>query len=198
MPLLKNPEKVRDLLRQRGAKRKFRPEGVNAVIVAALPLPCRSCIRCAPSRPELKSSADFPATWRSGYAAVCKTVYAGSIPAVASNFPFITRLGPGRRDSSNARRRSRDARRFRPTRCHRRPGPNSLARPAGNVTPASLQTLGSQSTPATTESLSIVPAGNLPGQRTIPGTRPAISGLCGEFLQSLNTFDIGRSRRRTH
>jgi hypothetical protein len=24
------------------------------------------------------------ATWRSGYAAVCKTVYAGSIPAVAS------------------------------------------------------------------------------------------------------------------
>jgi hypothetical protein len=26
------------------------------------------------------------ATWRSGYAADCKSVYAGSIPAVASNF----------------------------------------------------------------------------------------------------------------
>jgi hypothetical protein len=25
------------------------------------------------------------ATWRSGYAAVCKTVYPGSIPGVASN-----------------------------------------------------------------------------------------------------------------
>jgi hypothetical protein len=26
------------------------------------------------------------ATWRSGYAAVCKTVYPGSIPGVASSF----------------------------------------------------------------------------------------------------------------
>ena len=28
------------------------------------------------------------ATWRSGYAAVCKTVYPGSIPGVASKFPI--------------------------------------------------------------------------------------------------------------
>jgi hypothetical protein len=27
----------------------------------------------------------FGATWRSGYATVCKTVYPGSIPGVASN-----------------------------------------------------------------------------------------------------------------
>jgi hypothetical protein len=29
--------------------------------------------------------APFKATWRSGYATVCKTVYPGSIPGVASN-----------------------------------------------------------------------------------------------------------------
>src|SRR3954449_1867269 len=29
------------------------------------------------------------ATWRSGYATVCKTVYPGSIPGVASNNPVI-------------------------------------------------------------------------------------------------------------
>jgi hypothetical protein len=29
------------------------------------------------------------ATWRSGYATVCKTVYPGSIPGVASNLPAI-------------------------------------------------------------------------------------------------------------
>jgi hypothetical protein len=28
-------------------------------------------------------SLDFPATWRSGYAAACKAVYTGSIPVVA-------------------------------------------------------------------------------------------------------------------
>ena len=28
------------------------------------------------------------ATWRSGYATVCKTVYTGSIPVVASNLPI--------------------------------------------------------------------------------------------------------------
>jgi hypothetical protein len=30
------------------------------------------------------------ATWRSGYATVCKTVYPGSIPGVASNPPVCT------------------------------------------------------------------------------------------------------------
>src|SRR5258705_12169221 len=52
-------------------------------------------------------SAEVPATWRSGYAAVCKTVYAGSIPAVASiplkslsAFPCAAdRLTPANRDS---------------------------------------------------------------------------------------------------
>jgi hypothetical protein len=29
------------------------------------------------------------ATWRSGYAAVCKTVYPGSIPGVASIKPYV-------------------------------------------------------------------------------------------------------------
>src|SRR6202035_5477538 len=32
------------------------------------------------------------ATWRSGYAAVCKTVYAGSIPAVASTSLFYNEI----------------------------------------------------------------------------------------------------------
>ena len=36
----------------------------------------------APNEPQARRSR--MATWRSGYAAVCKTVYAGSIPAVAS------------------------------------------------------------------------------------------------------------------
>jgi hypothetical protein len=31
------------------------------------------------------------ATWRSGYATVCKTVYPGSIPGVASNFASFSR-----------------------------------------------------------------------------------------------------------
>src|SRR5215470_5667886 len=41
----------------------------------------------APNEPQARRSR--MATWRSGYAAVCKTVYAGSIPAVAStSFPY--------------------------------------------------------------------------------------------------------------
>jgi hypothetical protein len=35
------------------------------------------------------------ATWRSGYAAVCKTVYPGSIPGVASKEINHLRPGPG-------------------------------------------------------------------------------------------------------
>src|SRR5262249_59024899 len=41
-----------------------------------------------------KPNQSLKATWRSGYAAVCKTVYAGSIPAVASTLlhsPTIVR-----------------------------------------------------------------------------------------------------------
>jgi hypothetical protein len=33
----------------------------------------------------VQSADASEATWRSGYAAVCKTVYPGSIPGVASN-----------------------------------------------------------------------------------------------------------------
>jgi hypothetical protein len=32
------------------------------------------------------------ATWRSGYAAVCKTVYPGSIPGVASTYTIVPRI----------------------------------------------------------------------------------------------------------
>ena len=39
------------------------------------------------------------ATWRSGYAAVCKTVYPGSIPGVASN--KIKDLGEKRQAPEN-------------------------------------------------------------------------------------------------
>ena len=38
-------------------------------------------------------SSPHGATWRSGYATVCKTVYSGSIPDVASTFE-INDLGP--------------------------------------------------------------------------------------------------------
>jgi hypothetical protein len=38
----------------------------------------------APSGHSLRNCA-LKATWRSGYATVCKTVYPGSIPGVASN-----------------------------------------------------------------------------------------------------------------
>ncbi len=38
-------------------------------------------------------SSPHGATWRSGYATVCKTVYSGSIPDVASTFE-INGLGP--------------------------------------------------------------------------------------------------------
>jgi hypothetical protein len=33
------------------------------------------------------------ATWRSGYATVCKTVYPGSIPGVASTIPRVPASG---------------------------------------------------------------------------------------------------------
>ena len=48
-----------------------------------------------PNRLERFKSQFWPATWRSGYAAVCKTVYAGSIPAVASILFFndLLRIG---------------------------------------------------------------------------------------------------------
>ena len=54
---------------------------------STLRLTPRSDIETRPRRSLRRS----PATWRSGYAAVCKTVYAGSIPAVASTL-FIKKL----------------------------------------------------------------------------------------------------------
>ena len=42
-----------------------------------------------PNRLKGVSYPPSTATWRSGYATVCKTVYAGSIPAVASKLPPV-------------------------------------------------------------------------------------------------------------
>ena len=51
-----------------------------------------------PSAAGLSPRSTRKATWRSGYATVCKTVYPGSIPGVASNnFKGIARNGYGRR-----------------------------------------------------------------------------------------------------
>ena len=48
------------------------------------------------------------ATWRSGYAAVCKTVYPGSIPGVASTDPLpVCAPHPRRRLNFNSGRRGR-------------------------------------------------------------------------------------------
>jgi hypothetical protein len=44
----------------------------------------RSDTPLTPDMPK-RSGFNAKATWRSGYAADCKSVYAGSIPAVASN-----------------------------------------------------------------------------------------------------------------
>jgi hypothetical protein len=46
-----------------------------------------------PIRGRPYMSSPHGATWRSGYATVCKTVYSGSIPDVASTFE-INGLGP--------------------------------------------------------------------------------------------------------
>ena len=79
----------RDLVRQGLGKRKVRG---HARIAAARDAArhCRSTPllyeKRAPGRSLSRPKS--PATWRSGYAAVCKTVYAGSIPAVASTLSF--------------------------------------------------------------------------------------------------------------
>src|SRR5689334_11694555 len=44
---------------------------------------CGLCYQAAPPSPYYPK--DQTATWRSGYAADCKSVYPGSIPGVASN-----------------------------------------------------------------------------------------------------------------
>ena len=57
--------------------------------VECVPLACR-CRRnfeCAPAIRSHSSGGLLEASWRSGYAAVCKTAYAGSIPADASKLP---------------------------------------------------------------------------------------------------------------
>jgi hypothetical protein len=49
------------------------------------PILCGHCqSQPLPNRPQAVTHAPT-ATWRSGYAAVCKTVYPGSIPGVASS-----------------------------------------------------------------------------------------------------------------
>jgi hypothetical protein len=54
-------------------------------VVAPLSEPERSFIDRIPGLWAAIAAGEFLATWRSGYAAVCKTVYPGSIPGVASN-----------------------------------------------------------------------------------------------------------------
>src|ERR1700681_4012400 len=53
-----------------------------------LPLRAASCYRHGRGPGAVRPGTKSLATWRSGYAAVCKTVYPGSIPGVASTlFP---------------------------------------------------------------------------------------------------------------
>jgi hypothetical protein len=59
--------------------------------------PCdagKHCLMCAVRIP-IRASTARTATWRSGYATVCKTVYPGSIPGVASSLRSLRepRLG---------------------------------------------------------------------------------------------------------
>jgi hypothetical protein len=61
-------------------------------VVGPLSEPERSFIDRLPELVGSSAAGGFMATWRSGYAAVCKTVYPGSIPGVASN--KIKRLEP--------------------------------------------------------------------------------------------------------
>ena len=65
------------------AFRRNEPEGPAKM--AWLPVTTRSYIaEQACSGDVVHLSAEAGATWRSGYATVCKTVYPGSIPGVAS------------------------------------------------------------------------------------------------------------------
>ena len=50
-------------------------------------------MRPLPNRLRPFTYLRLEATWRSGYAAVCKTVYPGSIPGVASSFRLRARDG---------------------------------------------------------------------------------------------------------
>jgi hypothetical protein len=73
-------------------------------VVAPLSEPERSFIDRIPGLWAAIAAGEFLATWRSGYAAVCKTVYPGSIPGVASTRE-INRLGDregGRPDPRHA------------------------------------------------------------------------------------------------
>ena len=68
--------------------RQSRRGGVKAqatILPVALPAGGRSFIERALRAPVATTPAPLKATWRSGYATVCKTVYPGSIPGVASN-----------------------------------------------------------------------------------------------------------------
>jgi hypothetical protein len=85
---------------RRAAHARWRPHDLS------LPEP-----RATRQRPVLTAAAFGPkgrsrATWRSGYAADCKSVYTGSIPVVASSTPLRVRLKTSYRPSLGLRART--------------------------------------------------------------------------------------------
>ena len=68
----------------------------------------RRCGHCVIAYDPLRNSPPT-ATWRSGYATVCKTVYPGSIPGVASKPALAQRvktIAPRRREADRATQRT--------------------------------------------------------------------------------------------
>ena len=66
----------------------------------------KHCLMCAVRIP-IRASTARTATWRSGYATVCKTVYPGSIPGVASSLRSRSERRLPRRSVAKAGRASR-------------------------------------------------------------------------------------------
>ena len=86
--------------------------------MASIPVTLRLRNRLAPFRYSAQK-----ATWRSGYAAVCKTVYPGSIPGVASSFSLPRKF---RRRRPSPEGRCAIARRERPGEAAGHPGTGKL------------------------------------------------------------------------
>lgn len=66
-----------------------------ARLTALLPVPSASSLAASALRLRPEAPADlrrgfliYKARWQSGHAAACKAVYAGSIPTLASRYPF--------------------------------------------------------------------------------------------------------------
>ena len=78
------------LLRQASQKRKPRPVHDAAIATPSL-LPATQAFLYSQFGQSGRFQSVTMATWRSGYAAVCKTVYPGSIPGVASTHRVFTR-----------------------------------------------------------------------------------------------------------